>query len=307
MSVNRLVASFEDLRNYLNIEPATVAFSIYCTSTDATSATVQIGGNKVVLTIVGGVDAAVYTIDYDPSNAGRTAWDTFGEMADYIDALSGWFTYLYAATDGVVLTLTDVPATDVLGVSKLFFVGTTNNQFKTNRLNDQLQLILEAVTVSFERYMKRKLDVQEITEYYDGPSDSELLLKNYPISEIDSIYYDINWDWDAVSLVDSDNYTFEPDSGIVLYNSGSWRSGRRSIKITYTYGWTDIPEDIRLEGIKLTAIEYLRSFIGGKRIGIIQETRRSTQVDSATTTYVVKDLPADTKAVLQRYKRIVVV
>lgn len=307
MSVNRLVASFDDLRNYLNVTPVTVAFSIYCTATDATSATVRIAGNKVILTIVGGVDAAVYTLDYDPSNAGRSAWDTFGEMADYIDALSGWFTYLYVDTSGAVISLADIAATDVLGVDKLFFVGTTNNQFKTNRLNDQLQLILEAVTVSFEGYMKRKLDVQEITEYYDGPNDSELILKNYPISAIDSIYYDINWEWGETSLIDSDNYTFEPGSGMVLYNAGFWRSGRRSIKITYTYGWTDIPEDIRFEGIKLAAIEYLKSFIGGKRIGIIQETRRSTQVDSATTTYIVKDLPADTKKVLQRYRRIVIV
>ncbi len=307
MAVNRLVASLEELRNYLNITPSTVAFSLYCNATDATTATVQIAGNKLILTIVGGDDAAVYTLDYDESNPSRTTFDTFGEMVDYIDALDGWWAFLYASSTGDVLTLADVPSTDVLGLSKLIFLGTTNDQFKTNRLNDELQFVLEGVTVSFERYMKRKLDTQEITEYYDGPDDFELILKNYPISAIDSIYYDINWEWASNTLIDSDNYTFEPESGIVLYNSGKFFGGRRSIKITYTYGWTIIPEDIRLEGVKLSAIEYLRSVIGDQRIGIVQQTKRSTQVDSKTTTYVVKAMPDDTRDVLQRYKRTIIV
>lgn len=311
MSVNRQVVSLDDFRNYLNIAVLNVAFSIYCTASDATAATIQIAGNQVILTITGGNNAGSHILNYDTSNASRTTYNTFGEMADYINALDGWYAYLYGTSSTDVIILANLTATDVLGLNKILFIGTTNSQSKTDSLNSTLSDVINGVTLSIEGFIKRKLDQEEITEYYDGPGGHELILKNFPISTIDSIYIDQNWEWGSTTLVDSDNYTFDPLTGIVIFNGqgiaptwgAGWTVGRRNLKITYTYGWDDIPDDIRLAGLEIAGMRFLQSHKAEGRLGVVQESEKLGSADSGSRTYLSKAETDYANKTLRRYRR----
>lgn len=115
-----------------------------------------------------------------------------------------------------------------------------------------LDLLCGAVQQSFEDLTDRKYEQDTITEYYSTQAFSEMVfLKNYPVLSIDSIYNDNDWVYGSDTLLDSSDYTFNPESGIVYYN-GDFGQGRNNIKITYTYGYVaEVPDPIPSEGYYL--------------------------------------------------------
>lgn len=306
MSVNRQLFSLEDLRNYLDIKPTDVAFAVYCNAGDATAATIKIQRHAVTLTITGGVYAGTNILDYHEDNPARATWNTLGELADYINALDGWFGDLYGTSGDESTTLADLATTDILGEDKLLFVGTTNNRFRANRLNDLLQLLVNGVTKYVENYIKRTLSYEETTRYLDGPGTEVLVLPDYPISSLDAIYVDSNRSFGDETEEDSDNYYVDDTAGrIEKLNGIVWPAGRRNIKITYTKGFSSIPDDLRLAGLEVAAIKWNESHQGDKRIGVIQSTLRFSE-ESQTNTFLRTELPKPTQDVLNKYRKIAI-
>lgn len=91
------------------------------------------------------------------------------------------------------------------------------------------------------------------TEIVDGPGGRELRLPVWPVTAIASIYDDPGWTWAAADLVAAGDYGSAPQDGrqglVVLAETashGSWSTGRRAIKATFTAGFTTVPADVKL-------------------------------------------------------------
>jgi len=85
------------------------------------------------------------------------------------------------------------------------------------------------------------------TRYQDGPGGRILTLEVAPVSAVSSIYDDLNWDYSATYLVASSDYSIvDGDAGLIVLSStathGSWTTGNRAIKATYTAGYTTVPD-----------------------------------------------------------------
>lgn len=88
-----------------------------------------------------------------------------------------------------------------------------------------------------ETFCDRKFDGQSFTEYYDGDGTSVLQLRNYPINAVTSIYDDIDRVYGADTLIDSDDYAINTDTGIIELVGLAFCKGAKNIKATYTAGY----------------------------------------------------------------------
>ncbi len=105
------------------------------------------------------------------------------------------------------------------------------------------QLILSAQKIA-EKYCDTVLELTEgIVEYLNGSGTEHLLLKNFPVTEITSIYDDPDRVYPSSCLVPTTDYTFE-DSGSVQ-NEGFWSKGNKNIKVTYSAGLDVVPYDLK--------------------------------------------------------------
>lgn len=101
-----------------------------------------------------------------------------------------------------------------------------------------LGLMASAVQSVFDELTDRTFESAVFTEYYSGRNKQEkVFLKNYPIISITSIHDDSDRVYGSDTLISSDDYTYDSDTGIVYIEGGVFK-GFNNIKIVYTAGFT---------------------------------------------------------------------
>lgn len=132
------------------------------------------------------------------------------------------------------------------------------------------------------------------TEYYDGDNTNTLMVKSYPISTVATIYVDTDRGYGSDSLLDADDYVWYAMSGTVKTDETLFTGGNKSIKITYTGGYTTVPEDLQQAVKELTAFYYKRNT--DKRVGV-----SSVSVGDKNISYET-DVPKASLTVFKRYR-----
>jgi hypothetical protein len=115
---------------------------------------------------------------------------------------------------------------------------------------DSLYRIVNGVSEAIKNHLKRNIINEEVTEYHDG-GDNRILLNQFPILSIDSVYE--NGDELTANTAhgeDDGDYDYVEEIGEIYRVSGTFYSGRQKVKVTYTAGLgadtTEIPEDIKI-------------------------------------------------------------
>jgi hypothetical protein len=115
---------------------------------------------------------------------------------------------------------------------------------------DSLYRLINGVSEAIENHLRRNVINAEVTEYHDG-GESSILLNQFPIISIDSVYED--GDELTVNTAhgeDDEDYDYVEETGEIYRVSGVFESGRQKVKATYTAGLgadnTAIPEDIKI-------------------------------------------------------------
>ncbi len=156
--------------------------------------------------------------------------------------------------------------------------------------------LIDAASEWALRYCKRYLKSQSVgPEYYDADGGVELMLKNYPVTAVDSIYQDPNRDYGSGTEISSDDFEIYEDEGIILLTNAVFLRGRRIIKITYTAGYTSIPNDLSNAMIEL--VNYWYDKFTNKRYGVKSVGDTSRQI-----TYT-DDIPLDVQAIVRLYRK----
>jgi hypothetical protein len=134
--------------------------------------------------------------------------------------------------------------------------------------NDQISAAINAATAAINNYCNRVLTSATYTgEIYDGNDRDYLYLRQYPITAVASITLD-----DTALTVTTD---YEIDTQ-ALYREDYWTAGRRNIVVTYTAGYTTIPEDLVMAVTHIVAdmlaSEPVNTAIKSEKIGDYQYT-----------------------------------
>lgn len=109
----------------------------------------------------------------------------------------------------------------------------------------QLAVMVPAAQDAAERFCERKFDEDTYTEVTSGEGSEYLFLPNTPIESITSITY-LSESGDQ-TVVDSDAYRFDPNTGVVWRLSGAdgwgigcrakWTEGFRNYSVVYKGGY----------------------------------------------------------------------
>ncbi|MBW1709928.1 MAG: hypothetical protein JRG97_13320 [Deltaproteobacteria bacterium] len=119
-----------------------------------------------------------------------------------------------------------------------------------NREQDaRLALMAGMVQDLWDNLTGRKWASQAYTEIQSIPDNimTRLFLKNYPVSNLESIKIDGNREWDDdIELLDAGLYSFDPETGII-YLDIFLPEGSRTVQVKYTagYGYDDLPASIK--------------------------------------------------------------
>lgn len=139
--------------------------------------------------------------------------------------------------------------------------------------DDILESIAEGVESEIQRFLGFNLESEELTEYFDGGETSVLVLNEFPVTSIDSIY---RWDGiDWLELTTDDYYSINIKNQSSIYaDNYIFVKGIMNYKVTYTAGYTDIPSDIQSAMKKLTRLRWDETPFGQNRLGLTSKTNQ---------------------------------
>ncbi len=169
----------------------------------------------------------------------------------------------------------------------------------TNEYDAVLEIYANAISDHIRNYLGRPIEIEEITEYFDGDDISDQIhLSSFPmvIDETDHLftfqystgsYSDLTWnDFDA------DSYQVDDEIGIIY--ADRMYSGRRNIKVTYSAGYAEVPNPVKLAAMKLVA----KVFNSRKSDGFKDESLGDASISWD------KFMSDDITALLAKYRRI---
>lgn len=146
-------------------------------------------------------------------------------------------------------------------------------------------------------------------EEYDGGNgrQSILFLRQWPVTAIASITED------GEALVEGDDYTWYPDGRVYRHMAAEpqhrigWSDGRQNILVTYTAGYSAIPNDLRLISTAIAARIFRMGaeWANGVEPGVTRETigdYRATYVSAREVAPEEVVMPIEQR-LLGRYKR----
>lgn len=101
-----------------------------------------------------------------------------------------------------------------------------------------LQAIRDASAV-IRNYCKQEISkVEEASEMFDGGLGDKLFLEQLPVLEI------VRIEEDGRLLVEDQDYKLG-NNGIVYRVWRNWANGIRNIKVVYSHGYEEVPDDVR--------------------------------------------------------------
>lgn len=136
------------------------------------------------------------------------------------------------------------------------------SQFKVAITDDDHVLLplLKAAEEKAKRYCGTVLEAEDVTEYRDGDGTDVLLLKNYPVNSVASVYDDVDRTYAAASLIAAADYMFE-SSGRLILDALVFNIGRQNVKVTYNAGYTAtaMPYDLKKAIANIAFADYLEA------------------------------------------------
>jgi len=129
-------------------------------------------------------------------------------------------------TVNALTTLVDVKA----------WVGVNTTDYDTI-----LENYIDSVSWQFNKFTDRLLKARDITDQYDGDGSTVMLLPEYPINEIISIFIDNNRAFGAETAVT--DYVFYSD-GTIKLDTNTFTTTAKGNKIIYNAGYETLPFDL---------------------------------------------------------------
>jgi len=117
------------------------------------------------------------------------------------------------------------------------------------------------------RITKRILKSADYTDYLDGNGGSTIVLPQYPITNITELNLDAERNWNAATEVTE--YGIYGETGVVTLFEDTFPDAKYSVKVVYTAGYVDVPEDIKSAVIEIVQFLYQRensNLIGKKSV-----------------------------------------
>lgn len=156
-----------------------------------------------------------------------------------------------------------------------------------------LQRLITASSVFMQNWMNRTFATAPYAETRDGSGSDTLVLANTPVTAVSSLTVGGIAQGPSPDGIQP-GYVFS-DTAVYLIGS-SFPAGRRNVAVTYTAGYTTVPQDLAQGCIDLVGWAYR----GKQHIG-----QTGTGMGPEHISFSLKDMPDSTKTVMNQYKKVV--
>jgi len=154
---------------------------------------------------------------------------------------------------------------------------------------------INAVSRRANSITRRKLKSRTYTDAtFDGTGDDHLVLPQYPVTAVSAVSVDITRAFAATAVLDSDDYEYDEDTGILYIWIGTPKF-KRCVRVTYTAGYVTAPDDLQDAIVQAVAYSWKKSV--SKSFGV-----QSITGDGVTTQFEI-DLPIPSMRIIESYKR----
>tara|TARA_B100001964_G_scaffold178865_1_gene197303 strand:+ start:313 stop:981 length:669 start_codon:yes stop_codon:yes gene_type:complete len=172
-----------------------------------------------------------------------------------------------------------------------------------------LDKAVSSVTKRIETFCRRTFIATQYTEFHDGSGRRGFVyVDNPPIVAIDELNDDVNRDFgNSTKFATSEFVSYDDEGRIELLNQSDlipaglqtgvvFSQGQQNIKIVYTGGFADVPEDIRMGAAEWVSKLYHRR--DKKRWG----HSASSKGDTSVTFESIGLMPEDVKGFVSPYR-----
>ena len=174
---------------------------------------------------------------------------------------------------------------------------TTWDVFLTNRIF--------AVSALIQSYCNRTFPVQTYTEDYDGPGSTTLLLHQWPVQAVSQVILDQYYP--LPTTLGSSDIVVNANKGIISVSPSSvgqkWFGyGDQNIQVTYTAGYSTIPNDIQEAAAAMVLLAYAK-MAGGNYTDLTVSQEKIGDYQRVSRADAQSLLTDDVKQTLNHYKQ----
>ena len=122
-----------------------------------------------------------------------------------------------------------------------------------------IERVINAVTDFVETYCGRRIKRRSdaVTEYPWSYGCKWIQLAHPPVS-VQEVYEDPDGEFGTDTLLDSDDYVVDEETGLIVKRKGKFPEGFKVVKVVYYGGFESVPEDLKDVGIQLAIDIYRR-------------------------------------------------
>ena len=165
------------------------------------------------------------------------------------------------------------------------YKGEAFNPSDLDITDEQYQYLIEAVSAKVEKYCNRTFDITSYTEYYDGMYTPFIVLEQYPLVSVSGVWL-VDEKQDVSYTYDMDYIIPDYDTGLIKNNS-NFPNGYKNVRISYTAGYSEIPDDLKLAIVKMVINEAqnnsINSSMKSERLGDYSYTLKDDiEIDNVT-------------------------
>ena len=157
-----------------------------------------------------------------------------------------------------------------------------------------LQDLIARVGAWVERYCDRSFAKATYTEQRDGDGTDTLIVRQWPLLSVASLYDDPLRVFGAATQIASSDFAVYPNQGLIRLDGLVFSVGIQNVKVTYEAGYVDIPQDLQQALIELITDRFRNK----ENQGI-----RSLAIGSYRVDYGDEELPGEIRGVLEGYRR----
>ena len=121
-----------------------------------------------------------------------------------------------------------------------------------------IDLLIPAASEAIERLCRRRFASADHTEYHDGGGKDRLVLEHRPASAVSGVWDDLDREFSSDTKLDADDFVLDSDRGLLILRTGTFADGVRNVKVTYTAGYSETPDDVTHACIMLAAAWFHR-------------------------------------------------
>lgn len=167
----------------------------------------------------------------------------------------------------------------------------------------RIERLINTASQLIEDYTDRKLTYQAYDVRRDGRRADRLVLPEWPVVAITSVWDDPAWDFQSQTVIDPTEYDVEEECILVLKNGRKFSRANRNVRVQYTAGYRTLtglvgePIPSTLSYACLMTVDWLDALKADRRLGVTSKSKQGESISFSDA------LPPQIAAMLEDFVR----